>query len=94
LETENRIEIFREDSRFHLSIAEFSGNKYLSETLRRLDVKVQLCRMIRCDSMDKIGQNVRFHRKLLEAMRGNQGEQAEQLLRQHIGRTLEKSSEE
>jgi len=84
LKTADRVEIFRADSRFHLLLAEFSGNLHLADTLRRLDVKVQLCRMVFCASMPKIKESVRCHRVLLEAIRKNQAAKAEALLREHI----------
>ena len=80
-----RSEIFKADSRFHLSFAEYSHNRYLLETLKRLDVKIQLCRMITCASMPKIEKNVRFHRQLLDAIRKGNADEAESLLKQHIG---------
>ncbi len=84
MESGNRIEIFRADSRFHLAIADFSGNRHLLETLRQLNVKVQLCRMIFCTSMSKIANDVRFHRDVLDAIRGRRAVLAEELLRIHI----------
>ena len=80
----DRVEVFRADSRFHLLLAEFSGNLHLADTLRRLDVKVQLCRMVFCASMPKIRESVRGHRALLDAIRKKQTAKAEALLREHI----------
>jgi DNA-binding GntR family transcriptional regulator len=86
----NRVEIFRADSRFHLMLADLSGNRYLAEMLRRLDVKVQLCRMFICASMPKVAASVRFHKKLLDAIRKRDAAKAEQLLREHIGQSAQK----
>ncbi|MBA4387962.1 MAG: hypothetical protein C0404_08265 [Verrucomicrobia bacterium] len=85
LKKSGRPDIFKADSRFHLTLAELSGNRYLLDALRRLDVMVQLCRMIFCDSMEKIEQNVLFHRQLIEAMKQGQAAEAEAMLRKHIG---------
>ncbi len=68
-----RVEIFRADSRFHLLLARFSGNLHLDDILRRLDVKVQLCRMVFCAVPSKIEESVLPHRFLLEAIRGGAG---------------------
>jgi DNA-binding GntR family transcriptional regulator len=82
--TDNRLDVFRGDSAFHLAIAAMSGNRHLEDALRRLNVKVQLCRMYLCDADEKIAANVRFHTKLLKAMKKRDAATAERLLRQHI----------
>jgi DNA-binding GntR family transcriptional regulator len=84
LQGNNRLEIFRADSQFHLLLAELSGNLHLAETLRRLDVKVQLCRMVFYASLTKVKKGVRQHRKIIEAVRKRRSSQAEILLREHI----------
>jgi DNA-binding GntR family transcriptional regulator len=80
----DRLAIFRQDSRLHLALAELSGNSHLEETLRRLDVKVMLCRMYLCMSMEKIARDVRSHRRIIEAMAAGQVETAVQLVRDHV----------
>ena len=80
----NRSKAFIEDSRFHLAMAALSGNRHLEETLRRLDVKVQLCRMFLCLSDAKVRADVRFHRRILAAIKKGDAEQAEVLLRKHV----------
>ncbi len=80
----NRPRIFRADSRWHLAIAACSGNRHLEEALRRLDVKVQLCRMFLCLSDSKVRSSVRFHRRILAAIRKGDAAGAEGLLREHI----------
>ncbi len=80
----NRLDVFRADSAFHLAIATMSGNRHLEDALRRLNVKVQLCRMYICDSDTKIAATVRFHLKILKAMEKCDAVEAERLLRQHI----------
>ena len=91
LSDDTRGAIFTADSRFHLAIAALSGNRYLEETLRRLDVQVLLCRMLLCRPAHKIRKSVRFHRRILAAMAAGDAAAAEQLMRQHITRTLAKS---
>lgn len=80
----NRPRIFGADSRWHLAIAACSGNRHLEEALRRLDVKVQLCRMFLCLSDSKVRSSVRFHRRILAAIRKGDAADAEGLLREHI----------
>lgn len=84
----SRLETFRADSEFHLAIAAMSGNAYLLEALRRLDVKVLLCRVMLCLSEEKIRDSVRFHLELLEAMGRREVEEACALMRQHVRGTL------
>jgi GntR family transcriptional regulator, rspAB operon transcriptional repressor len=89
LKSKDRIDIFRADSRFHLLIAEFSGNLHLADTLRRLDVKVQLCRMVFCASIAKIKSSVHEHRPLLDAIRKRDAREATKLLRAHILQSIQ-----
>lgn len=82
-----RIEVFRRDSAFHLALARMSGNPYVEEALERLDARVQLCRMMLCQSDAKVHASVMFHRKILAAIRNNDMAAAESLMREHIERT-------
>jgi DNA-binding GntR family transcriptional regulator len=84
LRSGDRVAVFRADSRFHLLLAEFSGNLHLADTLQKLDVKVQLCRMFFCASMEKITASVQAHRPLLAAMQARRTATAVELLRAHI----------
>ncbi len=83
----NRLEVFRRDSAFHLSIAQLSGNRYLHDTLRRLDARVLLCRMLLCRTGDKIRDTVAFHRIIIDAMERSDTTGAEQAMRRHIEET-------
>jgi DNA-binding GntR family transcriptional regulator len=88
-EAGNRIQTFRTDSEFHLAIAALSGNPHLLEALRRLNLKVQLCRATVCLSRQKILSNVQFHERILEAIRRRDVKQATAMMRQHIESTLQ-----
>lgn len=92
LEQGGRLDVFREDGRFHLAIAALSGNRYLAEALRRLEMKVQLCRALFCRSDSKVEASVRFHRKIIAAMKKGAAKKAEELLREHIKRTVKEKS--
>jgi DNA-binding GntR family transcriptional regulator len=87
LEEGDRLEVFRADGRFHLAVAELSGNRYLLDALRRLEMKVQLCRALFCLSDAKVRGSVRFHRRILGALRSGRADRAEDLMREHINRT-------
>jgi len=84
LDDGSRPAVFAADSRFHIEIARLSHNRYLLETLSRLDARVQLCRMFLCLSDAKIKRSVQFHRKIVAAMKAADPARAMQLLKEHI----------
>jgi DNA-binding GntR family transcriptional regulator len=88
LEEQDRIAIFRADGRFHLAVARFSGNRYLLDSLRRLEMKVQLCRALFCRSDAKVRSSVRFHRRIISALKKGQAGRAADLMREHVNRTV------
>jgi len=79
----DRQAIFRQDGLFHLSLARKSGNRYLAEVLARLEIRVQLCRMLLCHSDEMIRDGVLHHRRVLAAIRAGDREGAVGLLREH-----------
>ncbi len=81
--------VFVADSVFHLTLAQLSGNAHLGDMLRRLDVKVQLCRVFHCVSDEKIAASVACHRQILQAIVDGDRERAQQRLREHIEATSE-----
>lgn len=83
----DRLDIFKADGRFHLELAALSKNRYLLDVLQKLERKVHLCRMLFCRSESKIASNVRFHRKIISAIRSRETKQAENLIRSHIRQT-------
>jgi GntR family transcriptional repressor for pyruvate dehydrogenase complex len=80
----DRPAIFRQDSRLHLALAALSGNRHLEEALHRLDVKVMLCRLNLCVEHSKIAHDVRFHRRIIEALKAGDAEAAVELMRRHL----------
>ena len=84
LESGNVAETFETDSRFHLEIAERSGNGILAELMERLDAKVQLVRLMRCSTPKTINQNIHVHDQIIAAIAANDSAQAEILMREHI----------
>jgi len=84
LEDGNVADTFETDSRFHLKIAELSGNGILSELMERLDAKVQLVRLMRCSTPETINQNIHVHDKIIEAIAANAPAAAEAIMREHI----------
>jgi DNA-binding GntR family transcriptional regulator len=83
----DRLRIFRQDSRLHLTLVRMAGNGHLTDTFKRLDAKVMLCRMHLCADREKIARDVRDHRDILAALENGDLETAEQRLRSHIHAT-------
>jgi DNA-binding GntR family transcriptional regulator len=81
---DDRLALFRQDSRLHLALASLSGNRHLEELLHRLDVKVTLCRMFLCTAMEQVARNVRYHRHVIDALEEGDVERAEEAMRHHV----------
>lgn len=75
---------FEMDSAFHCKLAEFSGNKYLSEFVKTLDLKVQLLRNIGPLSIDRIKEGIKLHIPIAEAVYAGDCEKAVALVRRHL----------
>lgn len=88
LDGDDLLAIFRQDGIFHQTLAAISGNRYLTETLDWLEVKILLCRILHCRAPEKVRASVLFHRTILQTLRAGDGQQTETLLRQHINGTI------
>jgi DNA-binding GntR family transcriptional regulator len=92
LETGDVAEIFERDSALHLAMARATDNPYVYDTLERLDAKVQLYRVSTCVTLEKISEDVRQHRQILDAVCRGDGRQAVALMESHVlGLSLEKA---
>jgi DNA-binding GntR family transcriptional regulator len=76
--------VFERDSELHLKIAELSGNPYAFETMKRLEVKIQLLRTAHCTTLEKIREDIRFHEPIIDAIRDHDAEGAARLMREHL----------
>lgn len=86
-------EIFERDSALHLEMARRTGNQYLYDILERLDAKIQLYRISTCVTLEKITEDVRQHRHILDAICEGNAQKAVALMDSHIlGLSLEKVS--
>jgi DNA-binding GntR family transcriptional regulator len=74
---------FEADSRFHLEIAARSGNRFLFESLQRLDAFVMLYRLTFCRTPARIAGNVKRHRRILDALRRQDAKAAVTAVAQH-----------
>ena len=76
--------VFEKDSEFHLEIARMSGNPYIYEILRNLNIKILLLRTIYCTTLEKIRQDLEFHKKIVEAIRNHDVDKAVYLMTEHL----------
>ena len=72
------------DREFHRTIARTSGNVALIETLERLDMQVQICRLIANESPRFPERAATKRDEILEAFRKRDAKRAEALMRAHI----------
>lgn len=72
------------DREFHRLIAERSDNAALIETLARLDLQIQICRLIANESPDFAERAARERDEILEAFRSRDAERASRLMERHI----------
>lgn len=72
------------DRAFHEKIARLSGNAALIETLSRLALQIQICRVIANESDDFAQRAAREREDILEALRARDAERAARLMEQHI----------
>ncbi len=80
----NKSKVFETDSKLHLEIALRSGNSVLFQTLERLDAKIQLIRLMHCNSPDKIEANLLFHDEIIKALKNNNINESVNLIKKHI----------
>jgi len=75
--------VFEKDSNFHLEMARCTGNNYVFEIMERLDAKVQLYRISKCVTLEKVQRDVKQHYKILEAIKNGNAELAARLMKKH-----------
>lgn len=72
------------DREFHETIARLSGNAALIETLARLDLQIQICRVIANEDKDFAERAARERDDILSALRNRDEDRAAQLMANHI----------
>jgi len=75
---------FEKDSEFHCELARRSGNPYLHEMVRNLDIKVQLLRNIEDISEEKTLEGISLHLPIIQAVFDHDAEEAERLITKHL----------
>ncbi len=76
--------LFDVDHRFHQAIAQAAHNKYLADSLERLFGLSQRLWYLALPQLGFLGSAVEKHLELVEAIRTNDAEQAEQIMRSHV----------
>lgn len=80
----HRSEAFELDSKFHLTIAEKSGNKVLYDIYERLDARIQLLRLNQNLIIESLQDYIKQHSRLLEAMKNGEIRLLTSILSKHI----------
>ncbi|MFW5768841.1 MAG: GntR family transcriptional regulator [Spirochaetota bacterium] len=75
---------FEMDSAFHCKMAEFSGNDYLYNFVKTLDLKVQLIRNIVPLDLDEIREGISVHTDIADLIFAGKCVEAEELVRKHL----------
>ena len=91
---QNMALVFEKDSSLHLQMAKCTDNNYIYEIMERLDAKVQLYRLSKCVTPEKVQRDVKQHYKILEAIKGGNGELAAELMRKHTLGIVEESDDQ
>ncbi|MBD2845382.1 FadR family transcriptional regulator [Paenibacillus sp. IB182496] len=83
-------ELFRAlDVKFHLLIAKASGNSHIERSVRRIRTRINRALDLMPYNPDVRVVNVDHHRKLFEALAGRQAQQSYDIMKAHIGQSLE-----
>lgn len=80
----NIAQSFELDSAFHCKMAEFSGNDYLYNFVKTLDLKVQLIRNIVPLDIDEIREGISAHTEIADLLFAGKCVEAEELVRKHL----------
>jgi DNA-binding GntR family transcriptional regulator len=75
------------DETFHLGVAELSGNTYLRDSLRRVNDRIRIIRMVDFTSRERIATTRAEHDEVLDAIGRRDADTARKLMRRHIERS-------
>ncbi len=76
--------VYEKHSEFHLEMARRTGNSYLYDMMKSIDVKVQLLRVSGYVRAEQIIENLSFHPRIIDAIACHDGEEAERLTMEHL----------
>jgi DNA-binding GntR family transcriptional regulator len=77
--------LFDVDHKFHQAIAQAAHNKYLADSLERLFGLSQRLWYLALPKLGFLSGAVEKHLELVEAIKNNDGDKAEQIMREHVG---------
>jgi len=77
------------DESFHVSLCRASGNMAIAETLETVNARIRPVRMYDFLSVDRIALSIDEHLAITEAVIASEYEEAAQLMREHIGASLD-----
>lgn len=80
----DKASVYEKHSEFHLEMALRTGNPYLYDMMKSIDVKVQLLRVSGYVRAEQIIENLSFHPRIIDAIARHDGEEAEQLTMEHL----------
>ena len=78
-------ELFELDHRFHQAIAAAAHNRYLARTLEQFFGLSQRLWFLALPHLDFLPTSVEEHVAIVEAIKAGHGEEAERLMREHVG---------
>ena len=84
-ETEDLTEYLRHDRAFHALLLSFSGNAQLVELATSLRVRTRMYGLVALASAGKLAASAKEHHTLIDLLRAGKADEAEALLRRHIG---------
>lgn len=77
------------DESFHVGLSRASGNLVLTETLESVNIRIRTVRMHDFLDADRIEISIAEHLEILDAVLARQIDEAAQLMRRHIGISLD-----
>jgi len=84
LEDNNKANYFKADSLFHLTAAEYCGNKELATVYKRFDGRVQLLRIAQHVSIERLEIYMNQHFDIIKMLKDNKCSAIDELLSIHI----------
>jgi DNA-binding GntR family transcriptional regulator len=76
--------VFEAHSELHLEMARRTGNPYLYEMMKSIDLKVQFLRASGYMSSEEIFENLSYHDAIINALANHDGKKAQELMIRHI----------
>jgi len=87
---EIQLDVLDAEQRFHLGIVTFSGNNMLLEAYERFNIHPMMSSDSAADYLSDDGSKriLRQHNQLINAIEKRDGDEAERVVREHLGRAI------